>query len=360
MSIPGTDWTIETIVNQMKKNNIMLNPDFQRRDAWTPKTKSRFIESIFLGLPIPQIILAEQKGKKGKFFVIDGKQRLLALQQFVLGKKDDDIDELKLTGLKIKKDFNRLTYNDIKSGRFRGEIDEFDNQTIRTIVVKNWPALSVLYLLFERLNTGSISLSPQELRQAVFPGDFIRYANNKSATNIELQRMLKLSKPDFRMRDVEVFIRYFAFKYFFVLYTGSMQKFLDDTCDKLNSEWELRQNQIEIDTLELSNAINFVIDTFGIDNAFKKYKNGKYEEKFNRSVIDIMLYYFSQPDIRNSLNDKKSEIQLYFQELCSSDRDFLSSIEFTTKSIGAVNKRFQSWGKELNRLVPISIPVIDK
>ena len=73
MAITGTDWTAETIVNQINKGNILLSPYFQRRDAWNVKIKSRFIESLFLGLPIPQIILAERKEKKGSYIVIDGK-----------------------------------------------------------------------------------------------------------------------------------------------------------------------------------------------------------------------------------------------------------------------------------------------
>ncbi len=61
----GTDWTTETVISQLKKKNIELSPSFQRRDAWGEDRKSGFIESIILGLPIPQIILAERKDKKG-------------------------------------------------------------------------------------------------------------------------------------------------------------------------------------------------------------------------------------------------------------------------------------------------------
>ena len=78
----STDWTTETIISQLKKKNIELYPSFQRRDAWGPDRKCRFIESIILGLPIPQIILAERKDKKGSYIVIDGKQRLLSIRQF--------------------------------------------------------------------------------------------------------------------------------------------------------------------------------------------------------------------------------------------------------------------------------------
>lgn len=49
----STDWTTETIFNQLKKGNIDLNPNFQRRDAWNNKEKSKLIESLMLGLPVP-------------------------------------------------------------------------------------------------------------------------------------------------------------------------------------------------------------------------------------------------------------------------------------------------------------------
>jgi hypothetical protein len=53
----ATDWTAETILRQLEKGNISLDPGYQRRDAWRPERKSRFIESLLLGLPIPQIVL---------------------------------------------------------------------------------------------------------------------------------------------------------------------------------------------------------------------------------------------------------------------------------------------------------------
>ena len=116
MAISGTDWTADTIVNQIRKGNILLSPYFQRRDAWSPKMKSRFIESLFLGLPIPQIILAENKEKKGTYIVIDGKQRLLSLQQFVEG--DDDGKKLKLIGLEVKENLNKMTYEEIQNSEY--------------------------------------------------------------------------------------------------------------------------------------------------------------------------------------------------------------------------------------------------
>lgn len=269
MAISGTDWTADTIVNQIRKGNILLSPYFQRRDAWSPKMKSRFIESLFLGLPIPQIILAENKDKKGTYIVIDGKQRLLSLQQFVEGNEEGK--KLKLVGLEVKEKLNKMTYDDIQNSEYCDEIDAFNNQTIRTVVVKNWPSVEVLYLLFLRLNTGSVKLSPQELRQALYPGKFIDYVNSVSSTCDELKKMLNIKKPDFRMRDVEILIRYFSFAMFAKDYSGSMQQFLDNSCNKLNKTWDNRHLEIEDFYNRFQMAVQKTYDIFG-NNAFHKFK----------------------------------------------------------------------------------------
>ena len=348
LAITGTDWTVETIISQIKKGNIKLDPSFQRRDAWPNKIKSRFIESLFIGLPIPQIILAEQKDKKGKFIVIDGKQRLLSLKQFALPENDEQA--LKLSGLEVLPRFNRMTYADIEKGLFFDDIDAFNNQTIRTVVIKNCKTVEILYLLFLRLNTGSVKLSPQELRQALYPGEFIDFVNAESSKNQGLQKMLKIKKADFRMRDVEILIRFFAFNFFAKDYSGSMQSFLDQTCDRLNESYASSKRSID-EAVELFNsAIELTFEAFGDKTAFRKFKSGKYEEKYNRAVIDIMLFYFSQIKDRENFAKLHTDIATLFEELCTSDQEFLSSLESTTKSLAAVHYRFRKWGEALSAI----------
>lgn len=348
LAVTGTDWTVETLVNQIKKGNIQLDPSFQRRDAWNQKVKSRFIESLFLGLPIPQIILAEQKNKKGKFIVIDGKQRLLSLQQFVLPSQNEK--PLRLTGLEILSQFNRLSYSDVENGLYFNEIDAFNNQTIRTVVIKNWKSVEVLYLLFLRLNTGSIKLSPQELRQALYPGAFISFVNKESSGNKKLQRMLNIKKADFRMRDVEILIRYYAFAFYASDYSGSMQGFLDATCEKLNKSFEMRQEEINKALVAFNTAVDLTYKVFSEASAFKKYNGEKYEDKYNRAVIDVMLYYFSQLTDNDIDSRQSSEIRSAFEHLCTSDSSFLSAIESTTKSLSSVHYRFKKWGECLSAI----------
>ena len=74
------DWTVESLVLQMREGTHRPRTLFPApRNAWLANRKSKLIESIMLGFPIPQVVLAERLDKPGHFFVLDGKQRLLAL-----------------------------------------------------------------------------------------------------------------------------------------------------------------------------------------------------------------------------------------------------------------------------------------
>jgi len=334
----GTDWTTETIVTQLNRGNIELNPKFQRREAWDKYRKSRFIESIILGLPIPQIILAEKKDKKGTYIVIDGKQRLLSIRQFFSKQDDTVFPVLELSGLDSLKILNGKSYQEIKKNpHFSDYASSIENQSIRTIVIKNWPNEDFLFNVFLRLNTGSLQLSPQELRQALHPGPFIDFADEFSIKSSQIQTILKINKPDYRMRDVELVIRYFSIAYFIDDYTGNLKRFFDDTVEILNKNWKTSEYEIVQLAEELNNAIDATYEIFG-NNAFSKWKDNDYQKSFNRAIFDIMVYYFAKPEIRNQALLKNVEIEESFKNLCNNDIDFLQSFETSTKNLIPTSK----------------------
>lgn len=344
----GTDWTAATLIDQLRRGNIKLDPIFQRRDAWDPKRKSRFIESIVLGLPIPQLVLAEAKDDKGAFLVIDGKQRLLSLQQFAgIG---TNANPLILTGLKFRDELNTKTYDDLQNdSRLRNHRNAFDNQPIRTVVVKNWQKEDVLYLIFHRLNSESLPLSPQELRQALHPGPFLRYAAEYTQTLGGIHKALGIPKPDFRMRDVELFVRYIAFQYSIETYNGNLKTFLDNECKQLNSRWATDEREIRLKAEQMEAAISAAYDIFG-DDAFRKYDGHSYETRFNRAVFDIIVYYFATDAIRKAALTKKTKVKKAYEAL-SSNAAFVKSIETTTKSVDATRTRFRTWGQTLSKAI---------
>lgn len=355
--LSGNDWTTETIISQINKGNIILDPKFQRRDAWDNRKKSNFIESLFLGLPIPQLVLAESKTKKGNYIVIDGKQRLLALRQFISSKNDKNFNQLKLNNLSIRKDLNGKTFETINSDlTFTSDISAFENQSIRTVVVRNWKSEDLLYSIFLRLNTGSVPLSPQELRQALHPGKFIDFVDNQSIDSQALKEILKNNKPDFRMRDVELLIRYYSYKYFLKIYSGNLKHFLDTTCMELNDHWDQSKDRIYEDAIEFEKAYDAVKEVFGYKNSFRKWIGDSYQNRFNRAIFDIMIFYFSFPDFRQSLLAQKEKVESTFKSLCSNNELFVSSLERTTKSIESNYDRFTIWSIEINKNLNINLP----
>jgi len=315
--VTGTDWTADTILKQLQKGNISLDPIFQRRDAWTDKRKSKFIESLILGLPIPQIVLAESQDFKGKFLVIDGKQRLLTLQRFAGINSEPDELPLKLTGLTVRDDLNGKTLTDLENNaQLSKYLSAFENQTIRTVVVRNWQNEKILYLIFHRLNTTSVALSPQELRQALHPGDFLRFAAKYSESSPGLKKTLNLTKPDFRMRDVELLIRFFAYKNFISDYPGNLKEFLDEACKELNRQWKRREGDLRDQAEQLERAISTVFKIFGSAGAFRKWDGAKFERSPNRAVFDVMTYYFSESTLRKAARAGGADVKEAFKTLC--------------------------------------------
>lgn len=354
--VSDADWTTETIVSQLKKGNILLNPAFQRRDAWTDARKSRFIESLFLGLPIPQIVMAESQTSKGKFIVIDGKQRLLSLRRFTL----DDENPLKLRDLEIRSDLNGKTFNQlIDDPSAEDDVAGFENQTVRTTVIRGWKNEAVLYLIFYRLNSGSVSLSPQELRHVLHPGPFIDFAFSFSE---ECQSLIDLlgrnGKPDFRMRDVELVIRYFAFSIYFERYAGDLKQFLDSTTLLLNQAWQQDKADLVARAQLLDDAINITQEIF-LNDAFHKWTAKGFEKRFNRAVFDCMVFYFSKPQLMSKVLDNKDKIQAEFVRLCTDDAKFIKSLETTTKSTSATFTRLLTWGHSLEQILGVTIPELD-
>ncbi len=354
----GTDWTAATIVDQLKRGTIALDPAFQRRDAWTDDRKSRFIESLMLGLPIPQLVLAESSKAKGRFIVIDGKQRLLTLSKFTGVGLAKDQNPLVLSGLKIRSDLNKRTYASIRDdAKYESLVSEFENQPIRTVVIRGWKNEEVLYTIFHRLNTGSVPLSAQELRQALHPGPFLTFVAKFSEQSPALQKLLGLSKPDFRMRDVELVVRYFAFDRFLPEYRGNLKKFLDETCDDLNSKWGVMEPQLRDVATQMDEVIQAASKIFPQQAVFRKWEGARFEKQLNRAVFDVVAKSLADPKVRAAALKNKAEVLQAFKDVCS-DEEFRSAVESTTKSKVAVRNRFSKWFKSLSAVIKMKVPLV--
>jgi hypothetical protein len=179
--------------------------------------------------------------------VLDGKQRLLSLLQFT-GNAEGPKNGFRLSGLEVRTDLSRKTFAQLeRDPDRRNDLNAFFNNTIRTVVIRNWPDTNFLHVVFLRLNTGSVKLSPQELRQAMVPGPFSDFIDDTALTSVHIQKLLGRTTPDPRMRDVELLVRYLAFRRFLPIYAGRMKEFLDRTCLALNSDWDQQETSVKDD-----------------------------------------------------------------------------------------------------------------
>lgn len=351
----GTDWTMGTIVDLINREKIDLNPEMQRREVWNNTKKSRLIESILLNIPIPQIILAERKEKKGTYMVIDGKQRLLSIIQFLNSLpayENKSESKLTLQDLEVIPSLNGKTAYDIYTENTDSldYIDSFENQTIRTIIIKNWESVEILYAVFNRLNTGTVALSAQELRMTLFPGPFMNYAIKVSSSKRVLN-LLKLDKEDSRMRDVELVVRYYSFKLFLGNYDGKLKSFFDYTVKNLNETWERREDEIKKEFDNLESSIDLCKKIFE-DNAFKVYDPdmNQYKRQFNKSAYDLLTYFLSNPELKVKLEVDEPSLRS-FQSLYESlfeDEKFYSDFQAHTTDLEKVKYRFFKLCESIN------------
>ncbi len=356
--VSGTDWTTETIITQLQRGNIQLNPGFQRRDAWNRNYKSRFIESLIVGLPIPQIVLAESKKDRGKFIVLDGKQRLLSILQFWGLDEEGKNNAYRLSGLTLRPDLKGKSFKDLsESAALEADFDALCNQPIRTVVIRNWRDNNFLHTVFLRLNTGSVKLSPQELRQALIPGAFTDHIDVVAGGLAGLRSILGIDAPHSRMRDTEILARFLAFRFFAITYPGRMAAFLDTSFEKFNADWETHQPKVDEAVLEFESGVAELIRVFNGALARKPES-----VQFNRAVFDALIYFHSQPTVREALVGKDDEVRAAYLGLFVEGSSFLQAIESDTAGAPNTLARLTVWGAALSEVAgvefaPPAIPV---
>ena len=303
-------------------------------------------------------MLAENKNERGKYIVIDGKQRLLTILQFT--SKEGKNGNFELKGLEVRTDLIGKSFSDLESDiELEGDLNQFNNQTILSVVIRNWPNNDFLHLIFVRLNTNSVQLSPQELRQALFPGEFTNRLDEAACNSKSLQILLKIKEPDFRMRDVEILLRYLAFSFFISDYSGNLKQFLDETCSKLNDNWTMKMGDIEEKINSFEDAIFSAIEIFGKDIVGRKWTHDGFESRLNRAVVDITAFYFSDKKIRDAALQNKEAVLDAFKNLCEENGEFRNSIETTTKSLDSTRNRFYLWGVKLRETLGLDFEVPD-
>jgi hypothetical protein len=341
------DAEIESLYSKHKRGKLIVQPDFQRDFVWDRKRASRLIESALLCIPIPIVYISEEPDNKE--YVIDGQQRLTSFFSFLDGKFPDGSD-FKLTGLQVFSELNGKSCGDL-SDQLQDAVRYFK---LRTVTFKRGSDENLKFEIFERLNTGSVPLNDQELRNCIYRGPYNDLITELSREP-DFVYLLDLAKPDKRRRDVELVLRFCA------LYNATYLKYKPPIKTFLNKEASARRALSSDEAKNLRNAFknacHIARSMFG-KQAFKRFypgtagrPDGRWEpKKFNASLYDVVMVTFADLD-KNKAYAKMDAIREAFIQLMTENKDFIDSIELSTSSVQAVKKRFDLWRAALGNVM---------
>lgn len=341
---------LPSFAESLKKDNYMdISPFYQRRLRWDKVKQSQLIESFLINIPVPPIILYERE--YNSYEVMDGQQRITAIKDFYN-------NDLKLNGLELWSELNGRTYqqlpNKIKAG--------IDRRAISSIVLitESTPNTEEAFFLkqitFERLNTGGVKLSKQEIRNCIYSGKFnqllFELARNRIFATawgipIDSEEELKDNNLYKKMEDIELILRFFAFRHtdkfrngiegFLNLYMAKSLSFSDEDINILEKVFN--------DTIELADAIYD-------QKLFKPFdpKLENWKDKSYKAYYDALMVGFSRHlDNADLLIERKNKIINKTKELFKQDKRKLFTGAGRTKA--DLQKRIQIFDDMLAQVV---------
>ena len=258
ISTSPNDFNVSTMYDFIK-SGIFVVPGFQRNYVWDIKRASKLIESLIIGLPVPQIFLHE--AGRNRFTVIDGQQRMMSIYYFMeqrfpryearpklrrIFAEHGNIPDSVLLDPEYFTDF-RLNLPEKVPGSLnrlhgldRESLGDFESdlllRTVRAVIIRqNAPGGdSSIYEIFSRLNSGGVNITPQEMRMSLYHSDFYDMLMRVNYQK-EWRRLLNSEEPDLRLKDAELMLRMFAMLVDADKYSPSMTKFLNQFSKKCQS-----------------------------------------------------------------------------------------------------------------------------
>lgn len=241
----GADYTVDSLVKRMRGKAFRI-PDFQRQFVWTAKHASKFIESLLMGLPVPGIFLYKE-ADTNEHLVIDGQQRLRTLQAFYDGILRGK--EFRLQG--VREPWLNRTYKTLDPS----DVLKLDDSIVHATIFKQdkpEDVLDSIYFVFERINTGGIRLSPQEIRNCVNLGPFIERI--RKLNQFPAWRTVFASHNN-RAKDEELIVRFIALyrngdnysrpmNGFLNKFSSAMNKVGNDELDRLSKVFQITIDKV--------------------------------------------------------------------------------------------------------------------
>ncbi|MBP6731014.1 MAG: DUF262 domain-containing protein [Chitinophagales bacterium] len=342
--IQQSDFSLETLSRMVINNIVDLNPHYQRRNRWTVDKQSKLIESFILNVPVPPIYFSEDE--YGVYSVIDGKQRLTSIHDFLF-------DAYKLKNLEVFSELNGLTYSELPN-QIKHALSIRPYIRIVTLLKQSDPHLK--YEVFLRLNTGGDALKAQEIRNVAFDGSLNALLYELSSNEI-LKQKLKItddSSNAFRkMEDLEMILRFFALlKFWDNLPNQNISKVLD-----IYMQENRNPNRSEIQHLrDLFNNSIQICDELLQGNAFYKPTSQTiFREQLIAPLYDAQLIAVAILINEGHLNQLRqidqTKLRIRLYDLFQNNEQFIKSVTQATNNASNVNTRIRTMYDLLNSLL---------
>lgn len=329
--------TIWNLMERLRYDEFDLQPGFQRRrDLWSPEQQSQLIESLMLKIPIPAFYFDASEDEKWK--VIDGLQRLSAIQRFLVddnGAPGSSPSPAKamFCGFQYLTDFNGLTFDQLPRQYIR-RVKE--SQVVAYTVEKGTPD-AVVFNIFQRINTGGLQLEPQEIRHALYRGKATKLTEELAQSHAFINATGKAISPD-RMQDLEYVTRFIAFTEldYENVYKDNINSFLNKALKTVNTYPEAELDRVRKNFIR---TMGWSFSLFG-KYAFRRYNATWRRGPINKAMFElwsICLKDMHESDIKALLRDQEKFLSA-FRDL-QQTTDFKAA--FDSNKSTALKKRVQ-------------------
>jgi hypothetical protein len=314
------DYNLNTLSELVSNKAIDLSPRYQRRDRWDQTRQSRLIESFLMNVPVPPVFLNEDA--YGTYSVIDGKQRLTAIHEFLRGR-------LKLRGLKVFSEINGQNIDSLPSS-MQNIVKTRAN--IRAVIVLRQSDPEVKFEVFRRLNTGGVKLNPQEIRNSTWPGplndlilDLSINPTFHSLLGIKNRQRSAIYKE---MRDAELVLRFLTFRDTWETFRGGMMRHLDSFMANHQKPTDAYLKEARSDFLNTLSAVKSGLD----GHAFQRWVPGKnqWRQQVLASLFDAEMFAMRGIDPAR-ISPRRAKLTSEVQGLFSST-EFRKSIDAATNT----------------------------
>ncbi len=340
IKITNATISLSSLISRLQYDEIDLNPDFQRNELlWNRKKMSRLVESILLKLPLP--VFYFDVSNPEKWLVVDGLQRLSTLKKFIVDKK------LVLNNLEFLQDFNDKKYDELDRNLKR----IIDETQIITYQIEAQTPKEVRYSIFNRINTGGLTLNAQEIRQALNQkGMGVKFLRKISENDI-FKNVVGISSK--RMLDRELVLKFIAFKLtnYKEFNFNNMGEFLDKAMEKLDSIND--ENILNEFKNEFLNTLEFSEKVLGENHRFSRYiANIGTTKTLNRSLYDVIIVCFSEIENKDKfLTNKELFLNKFLKLLKDEKGEFSKAITEGTSGKSAIETRFEIMDKLIKEIL---------